>query len=294
MRVVIAGATGCIGRALVPHLRAEGHDVVAGSRTPRAGTVHLDVDDRASLDAALAGADAYVHLVHHLGDGGGDLVARERAAAARVAAAVDDAGVRRVVYVGTLAPRGRRSPHLQARAVTGQVLRRSDASVFELRPGMVVAADSASFRLVDDVARTLPVHALPRWLERPVRPVARDDLVVAIARMLAWPAQGSGVYDVPGPDTLTAAEVVRRVATLAGRPRPALRVPGVPHELASRVLPWFTTADARIVRELVEGLTCDLAGDRVGVWALLDDHRRAGFDEAVRRAWSDAGTAGTR
>ncbi|WP_433890465.1 NAD-dependent epimerase/dehydratase family protein [Streptomyces sp. CA-111067] len=70
MRVVVAGATGVIGRQLVPLLGDAGHEVVALSRKPgpaRPGVrpVAVDALDRGALGAAVRDAkpDAVVHLL---------------------------------------------------------------------------------------------------------------------------------------------------------------------------------------------------------------------------------------
>ncbi|NUR89400.1 MAG: NAD-dependent epimerase/dehydratase family protein, partial [Nonomuraea sp.] len=64
MRVLVAGATGVIGRRLVPLLRAVGHDVVRLSRSP--GTeITADALDRESTVRAVrrAAPDAVIHLL---------------------------------------------------------------------------------------------------------------------------------------------------------------------------------------------------------------------------------------
>ena len=69
MRVAVLGATGTIGRVLVPALARE-HEVVAISRsgsTPTADRVTpraLDASDRAVLGGALDGVEVVYHLVH--------------------------------------------------------------------------------------------------------------------------------------------------------------------------------------------------------------------------------------
>jgi nucleoside-diphosphate-sugar epimerase len=65
MRVLVAGATGVIGRRLVPLLTAIGHDVTALARSPGTGVVAADALDRAALDRAVRATapDAVVNLL---------------------------------------------------------------------------------------------------------------------------------------------------------------------------------------------------------------------------------------
>ena len=75
MRVLLTGATGVIGRRLIPLLRAQGHDVTAVARTPagraaveRQGAtgVALDLFDRNAVERAVDGQDAIVNLATHI------------------------------------------------------------------------------------------------------------------------------------------------------------------------------------------------------------------------------------
>lgn len=68
LTVAVTGASGFVGSALLAHLTARGHAVLALTRSPRADTaprvrwVVYDPGSPASAKAALAGADAVVHL----------------------------------------------------------------------------------------------------------------------------------------------------------------------------------------------------------------------------------------
>ena len=102
MKVVVFGASGVIGRALVPAL-VERHEVVAVSRTPRpesgrARWVTADATREETLDAALAGADAVVYLVHSLGSP--EFAEVDRLAATNVASAAERNRVRQIVEMG--------------------------------------------------------------------------------------------------------------------------------------------------------------------------------------------------
>jgi nucleoside-diphosphate-sugar epimerase len=67
MKIFVAGATGVIGRQLVPLLRDAGHDVVGTSRRPGAADVQVDVFDRDAVMRAVAEAEPDV-VVHQLTD----------------------------------------------------------------------------------------------------------------------------------------------------------------------------------------------------------------------------------
>jgi uncharacterized protein YbjT (DUF2867 family) len=148
-RILVCGGTGFVGRHLMPRLAATGAEVLGGTRSPQRASktypafhwVHADVDETASLERAMVGVDTLVYLVHHMRSGHADLLASERAAAQRVLAVAEAAGVGRIVYLGGPEPEGELSAHLQARLVTGEVLRSGSVSTLELRAGMVIGAE---------------------------------------------------------------------------------------------------------------------------------------------------------
>ncbi len=106
MRVTVFGATGVVGRALLP-LLAE-HELTAVSRgtrdEPGARWVVADAASGEGVAEALADADAVYYLVHSLGSR--DFAEQDRAAAETVAREAADAGVRQIVYLGGLGADG--------------------------------------------------------------------------------------------------------------------------------------------------------------------------------------------
>jgi nucleoside-diphosphate-sugar epimerase len=77
MRIFVAGATGVLGRRVVPLLVADGHEVTGIARSPEkaaqlsaAGATPASVDlfDAAGLAAAVAGHDVVMNLATHIPD----------------------------------------------------------------------------------------------------------------------------------------------------------------------------------------------------------------------------------
>jgi uncharacterized protein YbjT (DUF2867 family) len=292
--VLLTGATGFVGGRLLARLEAEGVDVRCAARDPaRAASpapgrswVRLDVNDRATLGPALSGVRAVVYLVHAMGRGS-DYERTEREAARWVAEEAARAGVERVVYLGGVAPSGRPSPHLRSRLATGEILRRGTVPVFELRAAMIVGHGSISWRIVRDLAARLPAMLLPRWLSTRSRPIGIDDVVFALATALTCPVGRSGVYELPGPEILSAKDILMRIAHLRGTRPMTLSVPILTPRLSSYWLKLVTAADYDVARELVEGLRSDLLPTGPTFWDLVPDHELVSFDEAARRALAD-------
>jgi uncharacterized protein YbjT (DUF2867 family) len=287
--VLVTGATGFVGRALLPALVVAGHRVRATSRREAGQSggvewVRADVSRAADLPRALAGIDAAYFLVHGMANGGRDYAEEERRAAATFARVAAEAGVSRVVYLGGVAPRGRPSRHLASRLAVGEVLRAGRVPCLELRASMIVGAGSASWQVVRDLALRLPAMVLPTWVDSRTAPVAIEDVVRALVAGLAVPLRQSAVHDLPGADVLSVREIFQRVAALRGRSLPAVRAPLPVPRVSTLWLKLISGADWRVVRELVLGLSHDLLPRDARFWTLAGLPPPLPFDEAARRA----------
>ncbi len=228
MKVLVLGASGFIGSALVRALRSAGHDAL----TPK-----LDFSRMASPRAwqeALAGIDAVVNAAGILRERGGrrfDLVHDQAPRA--LFAACEAAGVRRVVQVSALgADEGARSRfHLsKKRADDDLAARRLDWAV--VQPSLVFGAQGASARLFCLLA-SLPLVPLPGEGAQRVQPIHVDDLAQLILRLVERePALRARIAAV-GPRALSVREwlaLLRRQMGLA----PARMLP-VPRALVRLV-----------------------------------------------------------
>src|SRR4051812_13169824 len=123
--VLLTGATGFVGRALLPRLLEQGWMVraVTRHRRPteqlseaerRVEWVEGSVDDRASDVRFMRGVDVALYLVHAMSEGA-DFETREQTEARTFAEAAGQAGVGHIVYLGGVAPAGPTSPHLRSR-----------------------------------------------------------------------------------------------------------------------------------------------------------------------------------
>ena len=285
MRVLVTGATGFVGRSLVPALETAGHDVVAGTRHPdryqgRGTPRRVDLADEASVTAALADVDVAYYLVHSM-EGGAGFAERDRAAATAVAAAATQAATR-LVYLGGLGDdceAASRSAHLASRHEVGRILR-AGADTVELRAAVVVGAGSASFEILRQLVDRLPAMVCPAWVRTPCQPIALDDVVGYLVAAAGLP---SGTYDVGGAEVLSYEQMLRRYAALTGRRRLIVKVPVLSPRLSSHWIGLVTDQPASVARPLAEGLAVPVVvrDDRIRSLVPIDP---LGFDDMVRRA----------
>ncbi len=291
-RVLLTGATGFVGRSVLPALREAGFEVICTSRDPARARSDLatdvevrqmDLGDRESVRRAAAGCDSAVYLVHSMASTR-DYHEVERASALTFREEAARAGLSRIVYLGGMVPVTKPSRHLASRLATGAVLRAGRVPTIELQAAMIIGAGSEGFRIVRDLSARLPVMALPRWLESRSQPIAVADVCQAIVLSLSTVPAREAILPIPGPETLSARAILERTAVLLGHRPWMFGVPVVTPRLSSYWIRFVTRADHLIADELVEGLRSDILAPDEGFWKLVPGYARVPFDAAVSQA----------
>jgi uncharacterized protein YbjT (DUF2867 family) len=292
--VLVVGASGYIGGRLVQRLLELGVAVRAAGRDPdrlrsrwaRIDAVEMDVLDPNTIDPATDGISVAYYLVHSMSEGEEGFAERDRRAAANFGAAALASGVGLVVYLGGL---GRDeddlSPHLASRHETGAVLARTGPPLVELRAGIVIGAGSASFRMLKDLVKRLPVMITPRWVETRSQPIAVDDVVEYLeqARHLAPPDHHT-VIEIGGADVLSYREMMQRVGGPGKRTPRIVSVPVLTPYLSSLWCGLVTSVPASIARPLIEGQRNETIVRSDAAARCFPNVHPVGLDGAVRRA----------
>jgi uncharacterized protein YbjT (DUF2867 family) len=300
MRVLVTGATGFVGGRLVPVLLDRGHDVRVLVRDPDGYDPPEGVDvgtgdllEPGSFDAALADVEAAYYLVHSMGSGG-DFAERDRQAAANFARAAGEAGVDRVVYLGGLGEdddgEGEElSAHLRSRREVERVLADGNYQLTTLRAAVIIGKGSASFEMIRQLDRRLPVMVTPRWVHTPCQPIAIDDVTGYLAGLLDVPETAGETYEIGGPEVLDYAAIMRRTAAVMGRRKPIiLGVPVLTPELSAYWIGLVTDVPTSVARPLIHGLKTPVVADDEPIRKLVPVDLTP-FDEAVTRALANEG-----
>jgi uncharacterized protein YbjT (DUF2867 family) len=243
---------------------------------------HGDVTDAKSLVGAGRGIATAYYLVHAMA-GGGDYAAREQIGASNFARMAGREGVEQVVYLGGLGDE-RVSQHLRSRHETARVLAAEGPPLTYFRAAMVVGAGSESYRTLRYLVGRLPVMIAPSWLQTHTQPIGIDAAVEYLRRAPEVPECAGREVQIGGPDILSYAAMLDRMAVVMGkRRRPKIPVPLVTPWLSALWLGLVTPVDTGVARPLVEGLTtATVVTDPSG--AAPFEISPEPFDETLRRA----------
>ena len=294
--VLVTGATGFIGRRLVPALVEAGHDVRAMTRRPEAydgeGTpVGADVSDPDSLRPALEGVDVAIYLVHSLDDP--DFERKDADAARNFSAAAAAAGVSQIVYMGGLGDDdGELSAHLRSRREVEGLLGTDGVPVTVLRAAIVVGHGGISWELTRQLVKNLPAMVVPKWVGTRTQPIAIDDVVRYLSGVVGKEEALGRVFEIGGPDQLTYREMLQGVAlAMNGRKLPIVVVPLLTPGLSSRWLALVTDVDVTTGRNLIDSMSTEVLVRDTSIRQVVPGEPLT-YAESVRRALAERAEAG--
>jgi uncharacterized protein YbjT (DUF2867 family) len=296
MRVLVTGAYGLIGSAILARLHRDGHSLVGAGRVlgaarrrfPYARWVAADFARRTTIEdwlPLLADVEAVVNCVGVLQDGARDDSRRVHVdATCALFDACGRAGVRRVIHMSALgvASAGP-SEFARNKAAADAHLSGLDLDWAILRPALVLApavyGGTAMVRGLAGVPFVTPVVAA----ESRVQVVSVDDVAATVALCLAPQAPAKVVWDVAHPQILRLGEIVVKTrAWLGFAPVPMLRMPKAAARLlavAADWLGWFgwrSPARSTAVAQLTAGVVGDPAA-----WMRATAIKPASFEDIL-------------
>lgn len=285
--VLVAGASGFVGRRLCPALVDAGHWIRAMTRHPdtysgKGDAVYGDVHEPSTLAAALEGCRAAYYLVHSLDSKDFERLDAEAAHAFGEAAAA--AGVRQIIYLGGLGSESDElSSHLRSRREVEGFLASGGTPVTVLRAGIIVGSGGISWEMTRQLVEHLPAMVTPRWVRTKTQPIAVADVVRYLVGVLDDPRATGKVFEIGGPEVMEYVTMLRRVAEIKGRPLLIVPVPLLSPALSSHWLAFVTDVDTQTGRSLVDSMTNEVVVSDDSIRSLVEFEPMS-YDEAVRTA----------
>jgi NAD(P)H dehydrogenase (quinone) len=215
MKIGVSGASGHLGKAVVSELlqRAEGHEVIAISRTPDtvSGSAQGrfgNYDQPDSLVKAYAGLDRL--LIIPTVDPGLGKRGTQNVAAIDAAVTV---GVKHIVFMSSVGTRREEEPALGAPYWRGE-----QHLIATARFWTILRMNAYAEAFAQQALASLERGALTGLAEHRVVFVSRGDVAAAAAGILIGDGHAGAIYNATGPERVSGAERAALVAEMTGRP----------------------------------------------------------------------------
>lgn len=247
--ILLTGATGTVGSALLRRLTTAGEPVRAlvrdqrrlGDQRVRVQIALGDLADPPSFRNALRGVDTVVHLAASIRDQPrGSIEELNALATLRLVRAAERAGVRRFVFFSAMgATHHSRTRFFRAKALAEEAVEASALESTIFRPSIIYTPGDPWLTLLDRLSR-LPAVPVSGSGRAAYEPIWAEDVAEAVMGALS---NGSGpAYELAGPEMLSYDDIVRIVLRAEHRRRRLLHVP-LPLVRASLKLLRFATWD---------------------------------------------------
>jgi uncharacterized protein YbjT (DUF2867 family) len=302
-RVLIIGATGFVGKRLIPELARRNiklrllvRDLAKTSslvvKDADMEIVQGDLLNGDGLEEALRNIHTAYYLVHSMGGKtlfkNEEYAEKDRIAAKNFMAAADASGLQRIIYLGGLGETGDNlSEHLRSRAEIAHILSSGAPKATVLRAAIIIGAGGASFEMLRYLVERLPVMITPRWVETRIQPIAIRDVLEYLTGCLLNAETAGQEFDIGGPEIFTYVEMMQQYAETRGlAKRFIIRVPVLTPMLSAYWVDLVTPIPSGIAHPLIEGLRNEVVcmDSRIDQFVPVT---RTPFKDAVLTAFSE-------
>lgn len=300
MKVLVTGATGFVGRAVLRQLQGAGHEArvlvrdtkAAADRLPQptcvTGFHQGDVTDPGSLKGAARGCDAVIHLVGIISEFGSATFEKLHVQGTRnLVTSARAEGVERLVHMSALGTRADAvARYHRTKWAAEEVVRRSGLHYTIFRPSLIYGPGDHFVNLFANLARWTPFLPVMGTGTALMQPVAVETVASCFVQALTQPDSIGQTYDVCGPEKLTFTQILDAIAETIGRKRIKLHIPLPLARLQAAALEVvvgsFLHKPPLLNRDQLLMLQEDNVGD-VGPAEQMFDLRQSTFAEGIRK-----------
>ncbi len=269
MKILLTGATGYIGKRLLPILVAQGHDVICCVRDSnrfycpkefRKKVLVIEVDflKPETLTAIPDDIDAAYYLIHSMSTSTANFSELERISAESFVYRINQTQIKQVIYLSGIVNDNSLSKHLSSRKKVEDVLNSGSFHVTTLRAGIIVGSGSASFEIIRDLIHKLPIMITPKWVNTKCQPIAISDVLEFLSKSLFNPKTYNQNFDIGGPDILTYKEMLLGFAKARNLKRSIYTIPVMTPKLSSYWLFFVTSTSYKLATALVSSMKVEV------------------------------------
>ncbi|WP_040253657.1 SDR family oxidoreductase [Psychroserpens mesophilus] len=271
MKILVTGATGYIGKRLIPLLANDEHHVVCAVRDKlRADknyaeedlidVVEADFLKPATLENIPKDIDIAYYLIHSMSNSSKDFESLEERCAINFKNYIETTNAKQVIYLSGITNEENLSKHLQSRKNVEECLESDAYGLTIFKAGIIVGSGSSSFEIIRDLVEKLPFMIAPKWLNTKTQPLSVRDVLSFLHRAAGQENLYNQTYDVFGPEVLTYKQMLLQFAEVRGLKRYILTVPVMTPKLSSYWLYFVTSTSYKLASSLVDSMGVQIIG----------------------------------
>lgn len=270
MKILLTGATGYIGKRLLPDLIKQGHSIVCSvrdkNRLPQNGIYNhpsisifeADFLNKTDYTNILDNLDAAYYLIHSMSSGITEFEKLEEISAYNFNSLMGKTSAKQVIYLSGIINQDKLSRHLASRKNVEEILKKGSVPLTTVRAGIIVGSGSASFEIMRDLVEKLPIMIAPKWLKTKNQPIAIRNVVECMTGVLLNKDTINKSFDIGGPDILTYKEMLLQFAKVRSLNRIIISVPVMTPRLSSYWLYFVTATSYKLAVNLVNSMKIEI------------------------------------
>jgi len=268
MKILLTGATGYIGKRILPVLVSKGYDVVCCVRDKsrfnppqslkeKISVIEIDLLKTSSLSRIPKDIDVAYYLVHSMSTAD-NYKLLEQESAINFRDRLSSTDVQQVIYLSGIVNESNLSVHLSSRKTVERELEKGNYNLTCLRAGIIVGSGSASFEIMRDLVEKLPVMITPKWLLTKCSPIGVSDVQNFLTKCILNEQTFNKNFDIGCDDVLSYREMLLDFAEVRKLKRKIWTVPLMTPKLSSYWLYFVTSTSYKLARSLVESMKIEV------------------------------------
>lgn len=295
MRILVTGATGYIGKRLIPLLLNDGHTVVCAVRDKKRAQNYFK--DRKNIDLIEADflhsntllnihkdIDIAYYLIHSMSNSAKEFHVLEEKCAFNFKRFAETSQLKQVIYLSGITNDTKLSKHLLSRKNVENTLASQKYALTTFKAGIIVGSGSSSFEIIRDIVEKLPFMVAPKWLNTKTQPLGIRDVLSFLHKAISKKDLYNKSFDVFGPEVLTYKEMLYQFAEVRKLKRTIVTVPVMTPKLSSYWLYFVTSTSYKLASSLVNSMGVEVIGNKSNINKILNINPMS-YKEAVKLAF---------
>ena len=238
-KILLTGASGYIGSHLMNKLK-DNYEIIAISRNiENKSNEHnvtwkaADLFDLNEITEVMEDIDIAIYLVHSMMPSAkltqASFEDMDALLADNFAKAASYNKVQHIVFMSGLIPNTNElSPHLRSRLECEQILGSYGVPVSTLRAGLIIGSKGSSYPILKKLVERLPGLLLPKWAYNITLPVAIDDVIDGLYKIVERNPNENESIDIGGPSHMTYKDLFKQTAEILDKRLPTIDLPIIP------------------------------------------------------------------